>query len=655
MRRGRGRGDDGAILLISSVLVVAMIALAALGVDIANVWQVRRHAQNGADAAALAAAQDLPNLPAAVTTAKTYADKNFSVATSAWVGCRDDEKLAVTPDLAVNDNECISFSSDSKRVRVRMPIRTVYTFFGSVIGVASFPVRAAAVAARVISLEDRMIPAAVSGPVGTGLICVEQAGNNQPCATREKGRFGSLASPRLNVFKASGGPSSANTLAINYTMSLDHNIVPFTANPAVCDGALRTPCVVSNTATTTPANHLVPSSGNDIPPVTEGFVTGFTANTTDYGNVTFCGRLQRPDATVDNLLEPRPGNCNNPGGPTTTILGNTVNGRHVYHWMTDVAKQRFYPEVWALGLPANNQALAIGNAAYANGDLRLDCFLAGYRYNANTGTETVPDCRSVGLTWPGQEPITENVRDTFPAASYSNNNGTVSWSSSWTESAQDDGTPTGGRITVSSGALQFSANGSTQDRYIYRTANLQGADAATLTLKVDAASASRAAVTLWVSNGGAWTALASYTRANAPSQTTFSYNLAPYISSATTIALQVTTTGGNGDIMRFDDVDITYTANPVNPVLAPIAPIFVQGMRNDPRWAVVPLIDGFNGNDAVPVRGFWASFAYTAYVSSNKVQAFDAWVFDPALMESDPNSSSFIYGFSPRPTARLIK
>ena len=73
----------------SSVLVVAMCALAALGVDIANVWQVRRHAQNAADAAALAAAQDLPNLNNAIATAKTYSQRNFNVATSHWVGCRD--------------------------------------------------------------------------------------------------------------------------------------------------------------------------------------------------------------------------------------------------------------------------------------------------------------------------------------------------------------------------------------------------------------------------------------------------------------------------------------------------------------------------------------------------------------------------------------
>ena len=650
----RGRGEQGAILFVSSVLVVAMCALAALGVDIANVWQVRRHAQNAADAAALAAAQDLPNLNNAIATAKTYAQRNFNVATSHWNGCRDSGALAVTPDMAANDNQCISFSSDSGRVRVKIPSRTVSTFFGGVVGVASFQVQAGAIAASVVNLEDRMIPAAVTDLAGSGLVCVEQAGNNQPCAARERGRFGSLKSPRLNVYKASSGPNSADTLAINYAMSLDHNIIPYAGGTRVCDGNTTSPCATSNMVNKSSiANHLVPSSGNDIPPVTEGFVTGFTANTTDFGSVTFCGRLQRPDMSQDNLLDPRPNNCNSPGTPTTTILGKTVNGRHVYFWMNDAAKQKFYPEVTALGLPDTHPSLAIGNSIYNNGDVRLDCFLAGYSFNTSTGVETIPDCRSVDLIWPGQEGITENVADTFSAVSYSNNNGSQLWSNGWVEGGGDEGSPSGGRITVSSGRLRFSINGSTYGRWISRTANLQGATSASLSFKAYSAGGS-ARITVFISPDGAtFTPLTVISSTNAPGWTDFNIPITSYASATTYLALQVTQTS-NTDIY-FDDFDITYTVDPVNPVIATVAPIFEIGIRNDTRWAVVPLIDGWNGNDAIPVEGFWASFAYTAYVSNSKVQAFDAWVFDPALVEADPSSSSFVYGFSPRPTARLIK
>lgn len=78
VRHGNGRGDDGAILVMVALLMVALIGMAALVVDVGALVQERRTLQNGADAAALAVALDCAKgaCGAASTTADTYADLN---------------------------------------------------------------------------------------------------------------------------------------------------------------------------------------------------------------------------------------------------------------------------------------------------------------------------------------------------------------------------------------------------------------------------------------------------------------------------------------------------------------------------------------------------------------------------------------------------
>lgn len=139
------------------------------------------------------------------------------------------------------------------------------------------------------------------------------------------------------------------------------------------------------------ANHLNVYTGNAIPPVTEGYVTGFSASTTDQGTVSFCGRLERPDITASNLTDPMPDGGCSPGSPQISVVGTTINGRHAYYWLTPTARQVFYPEV-------TSSTIALTNNIYAAGDARLECFIEGFRYDYATGVETVPTCS--GVTWP---------------------------------------------------------------------------------------------------------------------------------------------------------------------------------------------------------------------------------------------------------------
>ncbi len=392
--RSTNANERGAVIVTAALLLTALVGMSAIAVDLANQSQLKVRAQSSADAAALAGAQDLPNAPAVVTTVKAFALRNLDIPSSAWIGCRDnrrgfDESLAVRPDLA-NDNRCISIDISYTRVRVVLPTTQVPTAFAGVFGVNRLGVRAEAVAEALLTADNRIIPAAVTASMGTGNLCIENSGNNTACADRSAGNFGSLDSPRLNFLKPSSN-TDPTSLAINYSMSTDHNFAIYNSGTRVCDGDVRNPCTLSNATSPLLANHLNVYTGNAVPPTTEGYVTGFTATTTDQGTKSFCGRLQRPDTTKDNLTDPYPDGGCAPGTPTISTVGTTINGRHAYYWLTDVARQVFYPEVTANNIP-------LTNPVYAAGDERLECFLSGYRFNYSTYVETVPTCP--GVTWP---------------------------------------------------------------------------------------------------------------------------------------------------------------------------------------------------------------------------------------------------------------
>jgi len=58
-------------MVLAAMLMVALIALAGLAVDVGHAYLVKRQLQAGVDAAALSAAQDIPD--AAAVTAAAYA------------------------------------------------------------------------------------------------------------------------------------------------------------------------------------------------------------------------------------------------------------------------------------------------------------------------------------------------------------------------------------------------------------------------------------------------------------------------------------------------------------------------------------------------------------------------------------------------------
>ena len=74
----RFRGEDGQSIVLVALGLTVIIGLCALVVDVGSWYREQRHVQIAADAAALAAAQDLPNTGVATATASSYASNNVS-------------------------------------------------------------------------------------------------------------------------------------------------------------------------------------------------------------------------------------------------------------------------------------------------------------------------------------------------------------------------------------------------------------------------------------------------------------------------------------------------------------------------------------------------------------------------------------------------
>jgi hypothetical protein len=149
----RGRGEDGAIAVLAGILFTSLFMICAMVVQFGLARDVRRQSQNASDASALAAAAvvlangSTPDFTAAVSAAKTYAQKNFGVTASDWSSCTDPGRPA-SWYYPTGSTPCISFDSATKptQVRVLMPSRDAKVPVGEAAGVKQMTIGSLAVA-----------------------------------------------------------------------------------------------------------------------------------------------------------------------------------------------------------------------------------------------------------------------------------------------------------------------------------------------------------------------------------------------------------------------------------------------------------------------------------------------------------------------------
>ncbi len=123
--RRRGADESGAVIVLTAIMIVAMLGMAALAVDVGSFYQAQRQAQAAADAGALAASQDLPNNPTgAATDGATYAQRNYPGA-----------------NVSVTTN----YNSNPKLVKVTVSL-SAPSFFGQIFAITHADVSASAIA-----------------------------------------------------------------------------------------------------------------------------------------------------------------------------------------------------------------------------------------------------------------------------------------------------------------------------------------------------------------------------------------------------------------------------------------------------------------------------------------------------------------------------
>ncbi len=191
------RDERGTVIVLVTLVVVVLVGSAAFVVDLGRTREVRRQLQNAADAAALGAAQELPNLVAAEAKAKELVLANAPDGSFDWSSstkCHPGDRNTAVFTVA-STTPCIWFNQSYTRIHVQVPDQTEATIFGSVLGTDSLSTKASA--------DARVVPAGMASiqPFGlyagfdTGVACLKTSSggkNNVICSGPIDGNFNML-------------------------------------------------------------------------------------------------------------------------------------------------------------------------------------------------------------------------------------------------------------------------------------------------------------------------------------------------------------------------------------------------------------------------------------------------------------------------------
>ncbi|WP_431127874.1 beta strand repeat-containing protein [Flagellimonas flava] len=153
----------------------------------------------------------------------------------------------------------------------------------------------------------------------------------------------------------------------------------------------------------------------------------------------------------------------------------------------------------------------------------------------------------------------DTYRDNFSSTSYSNNDGSQNFATSWDETGDDD-SPSSGRIEIVGNELEFN---NIDSRTIFRDLNLSGASSVTLDLDYDASSRGNESllVQLWNDNTSSYQTVATI---NSTATGSVSHNLtADEISANSSIRfVGGDSNWGSSETIYIDNVLFTATFNP---------------------------------------------------------------------------------------------
>jgi Flp pilus assembly protein TadG len=219
--------ESGAILVLLTITLVVLVGIAALCVDIGGTYAQRRKMQNASDAAALGAAQNLPDRSGATAQAESFGSGNLPRFTLDWTGCSDTPPAGYTRNPGSPSSPCVTFDRSFTRVRVRIPRQTFPTLFGGILGYSSTSTSTVATAQVSGVGNGGLLPFVLFAGYGNGLVCLDTGGGTPASCPGGGGFFGDLdymqyGNDALGTTPSCGNGVTGQRFAENTAMGADH-------------------------------------------------------------------------------------------------------------------------------------------------------------------------------------------------------------------------------------------------------------------------------------------------------------------------------------------------------------------------------------------------------------------------------------------------
>lgn len=195
--------DRGATMVLAAASMVLLLLFGAFAVDLGAAWSQRRQNQGAVDSGGVAGALMTRGhtQAAAIAAADTEIvritynsiDPDLTVAEwgAAWASCTDPDKGAEF--TITGSSDCISYSSNLQRIRVKTPLIDTETSFASIIGVDTLQTDAAVEVLIGLSGGGAILPFGLPGGAGGQVeICLKTGANPKdvaPCDGPETGNF----------------------------------------------------------------------------------------------------------------------------------------------------------------------------------------------------------------------------------------------------------------------------------------------------------------------------------------------------------------------------------------------------------------------------------------------------------------------------------
>jgi Flp pilus assembly protein TadG len=204
--RRLGADERGTTLVILVLVLVVLLGFAAFAVDAAGAWSLRRQDQAAADTGAVAGALFTAGKSKAAAIADATAeivritydtispDMSPEEWEAEWSACVDESKPSEF--TVVGTSDCVSFTDNLARLRVRTPTVPWMNTFGQVIGYDRINTHAEAEVNTALAGSGGVLPFGMPGQSSDMTeICLKTGSNpkdESPCDGPETGNFGFL-------------------------------------------------------------------------------------------------------------------------------------------------------------------------------------------------------------------------------------------------------------------------------------------------------------------------------------------------------------------------------------------------------------------------------------------------------------------------------